>query len=68
MRMVAKAARMEERTPGRKAAARKKAKGKRKAAKENQNVLDVWQNRTHCSLVQERRKQKSFRHRRQRER
>ena len=34
MRRVAKAARMEERTLGRKAAARKEAKGKRKVARE----------------------------------
>ena len=34
MRRVAKAARMEERTPGRNAAARKEVKGKRKAARE----------------------------------
>ena len=40
MRRVAKAARMEESTPGRKAAARKEAKGKRK--------VDV-QDRTQCS-------------------
>ena len=57
MRRVAKAVKMEERTPGRKAAARKEAKGKRKVVR-NQNVFDVRQDRTHCSLVQERRKQK----------
>ena len=33
-----------------------------------QNLLDVWQGRTHCSLVQERRKHKSVRRRRRRQR
>ena len=36
MRKVAKVARMKERTFGRKAAARKEAKGKRKVAREKQ--------------------------------
>ena len=62
MRRVAKAARMEERTIGRKAVTRKEARGKRKAARRHQNVLDVRQDKTHCSLVQERRKQQLVRH------
>ena len=53
---------MEEKTHGRKAAARKEAKGKRKVGR-NENMLDVRQDRTHCSSVQKRRQQKSVRHR-----
>ena len=56
-----KGSKMEERSRGRKAAATKEAKGKRKVGR-NKNMLDVRQDRTHCSLVK-RRQQKSVRHR-----
>ena len=56
-----KGSKMEERRRGRKAAATKEAKGKRKVGR-NKNMLDVRQDRTHCSLVK-RRQQKSVRHR-----
>ena len=63
MRKAAKVERMEERTRGR----RGQRQERRKRAREGwqrriQNMLDVRQDRTHCSLVQKRRKQKIIRH------
>ena len=55
---MAKVAKTEEKS-GRKAAVRKEAKGKKGG-----NVLNVRQDRTHCSLVQERKKQEPVRHER----
>ena len=63
MRRVAKAARMEEKNSWQKGSGktgRQRARERRQGR--NQNVLDVRQDRTHCSLVQERRKQEPVRH------
>ena len=51
-RKVAKVAKVDGRTHDRKAVARKEANGKRKVEGRNQKMLDVWQDKTHCSLVQ----------------
>ena len=51
MRKAAKVERMEERTRGRRAAARKEEKGQEGWQKIIQNMLDVRQDRTHCTLV-----------------
>ena len=49
--MVAKAAKIEERTDGKRAAARERLQGRR------QNLVDVWKIRTRCSVVPTRRLQ-----------
>ena len=53
--MVAKVAKTDGRIHGKRAAAGKAAKGRRKAAR--QNLLDVGKSRTHSSVVSERRQQ-----------
>ena len=61
---VAKVAKMEGRTHGRKGSGKKGSKGQEKGGKgDSREMLDVWQDRTHCSMVQERRQQKCVRHR-----
>ena len=58
--MVAK---MEERSSGKRATARKGGRGQEKGGKgESQNLLDVWKGRTHCSVVSERWQQEFVRH------
>ena len=53
----------EEKNSWQKGSGKTGGKGQEKGGKgEIQNVLDVRQDRTHCSLVQKRRKQKPVRH------